>query len=53
LVAILEETGARASAEDRASGIVEEALAAASAVVPDAGMGLLNELGQWALSGSR
>jgi geranylgeranyl pyrophosphate synthase len=53
LVAILDETGARASAEDRASGIVEEALAAASAVVPDAGMGLLNELGQWALSGSR
>ena len=53
LVAILDETGARASAEDRASGMVEDALAAASAVVPDAGMGLLNELGQWALSGSR
>lgn len=53
LVAILDETGARASAESRVALMVEEALAATSAIVPDEGITLLNELGQWALSGNR
>ena len=53
LVAILEETGARASAESRAAQMVEESLATASSVVSPDGMELFRELGQWALSGSR
>ena len=53
LVAILEETGARASAESRAAQMVEESLAAVSSVVSSDGMELISELGQWALSGSR
>ena len=52
LVAILDETGARAAAGERASRLAEEGLAAASVagVSPDR-MGLLRELGDWALAG--
>ena len=53
LVAILDETGARAAAESRAAGLVEEAAEGVSAVVLSQGTGLLSELGQWALSGNR
>ena len=53
LVAILEETGARASAESRAAQMVEESLAAVSSVLSSDGMELISELGQWALGGSR
>ena len=52
LVEILEETGARAAAQERALQLVDEGLAAASGagVSPD-GMDPLRELGHWALSG--
>ncbi len=52
LVEILEETGARAAAEQRTAQLVDEGLAAASRarVSPD-GMDRLRELGNWALSG--
>ena len=53
LVAILEETGARASAESRAAQMVVESLATVSSVISPDGMELISELGQWALSGSR
>ena len=54
LVSILEETGARGAAAERARGLVEEGLAeASSAGVDEGGMGLLRELGEWALSGGR
>ena len=53
LVAILEETGARAVAEERARQLVEEGIAAVSgaALAPD-GTALLRELGEWALAGN-
>ena len=53
LVAILDETGGRAAAESRVALLVEEGLDGASAVVSGEGMGLLNELGQWATGGGR
>ena len=54
LVSILEETGARGAAEERARGLVEAGLAeASSAGVDESGMGRLRELGEWALSGGR
>ena len=54
LVSILEETGARAAAEERAGQLVEEGLTeAASAGVPQGGMEQLRELAQWALAGGR
>ena len=54
LVSILEETGARGAAEERARALVEEGLAEAlSAGVDESGMGRLRELGEWALSGGR
>ena len=54
LVAILDETGARDAAENRARQFADDALAAASAagVSPD-GLELLRELAQWALEGGR
>ncbi len=53
LVAILEESDSRSVAESTARQLVEEGLIAASGSgVPPAGMGLLNELGEWALSGN-
>ena len=53
LVAILEETGARAVAEERARQLMEEGIAAVSgaALAPD-GAALLRELGEWALAGN-
>ena len=53
LVAILEETGSRAVAEDRARELVDAGLSAASVSgLSSAGMGLLGELGEWALEGN-
>ena len=53
LITILEETDARAAAEDRALQLVEDGLAAASeADVSSAGMSLLRELGEWAMEGN-
>ena len=52
LVEILEETGARAASEEQAGRLVDEGLATVSgAGVSPEGMGLLRELGDWALSG--
>ena len=52
LVAILDETGARDAAEDRARHLAEDGLSAAAAVaVPPDGMNLLRELAEWALQG--
>ena len=54
LVSILEETGARGAAEERARVLMEEGLAeVSSAGVDESGMGRLRELGDWALSGGR
>ena len=53
LVAILDETGSRPVAEQRARQLLEEGLAAASgADVSSDGMALLRELGEWALEGN-
>ncbi len=53
LVAILDETGSRPVAEQRARQLLEEGLAAASgADVSSDGMALLYELGEWALEGN-
>ena len=53
LVAILDETGSRPIAEQRARQLLEEGLAAASgANVSFDGMALLRELGEWALEGN-
>ena len=53
LVAILNETGSRHVAEQRARQLLEEGLAAASgADVSSEGMALLRELGEWALEGT-
>ena len=53
LVAILNETGSRPVAEQRARQLLEEGLAAASgANVSSEGMALLRELGEWALEGT-
>ncbi|MYC37073.1 MAG: hypothetical protein F4X66_09200 [Chloroflexi bacterium] len=53
LVAILEETGSRTVAEQRARQLLDEGLAAASgADVSADGMALLRELGEWALEGN-
>ena len=53
LVAILDETGSRPVAEQRARQLLEEGLAAASgAGVSADGMALLLELGEWALEGN-
>ena len=53
LVAILNETGSRPVAEQRARQLLEEGLAAASgADVSSDGMALLRELGEWALEGT-
>ena len=54
LLAILDESGARAAAEDRARQLVEEGLSeATSSGVEDNGMELLRELTEWALAGGR
>ena len=54
LVAIVDETGARTAADDRARQLVEEGLTSASqAGVSQPGMAQLDELAQWALSGER
>lgn len=53
LVAILDETGSRPVAEQRARQLLEEGLAAASgADVSSDGMAVLRELGEWALEGN-
>ena len=53
LVAILDETGSRAVAEDKARELVDDGLAAVSGAGLSAdGMALLRELGEWALQGS-
>ena len=53
MVTILDETGSRAAAEAQAQQLLDDALAAASGVgLPPGGMTLLNELGQWALTGN-
>lgn len=53
LVAILNETGSRPVAEQRARQLLEEGLAAASgADISSDGMALLRELGEWALEGN-
>ena len=53
LVAILNETGSRPVAEQRARQLLEEGLAAVSgADVSSEGMALLRELGEWALEGT-
>ena len=53
LVAILDETGSRPVAEERARQLVEEGLAASSgADISTAGMALLQEMGEWALEGN-
>ena len=52
LVSILEETGARTAAEERAVQLTEEGLSAASSAgISESGMGQLSELAEWALSG--
>ncbi len=52
LVEILEETGARAAANERAARLVDEGLTAVlEAGVSSQGMDLLHELGGWALAG--
>ncbi len=53
LVAILDETGARAAAEGRARHLAEGGLAAAAAAVSPDGMNLLRGLVEWALQGGR
>ena len=54
LLAILDETGARAAAAERARRLVDEGLrAAAGAGLSAEGMGRLQELGEWALAGGR
>ena len=54
LVSILEETGARTAAEERAQELVEDGLGEArSAGVGESGMAQLRELGEWALSGGK
>ena len=54
LVAILEETGARSAADDRARLLAEEAISSASSAgIPSEGMAQLEGLAQWALSGER
>ncbi len=53
LIAILDETGARAAVEGRARQLMEDGLAAATGAVSSDGMGLLRELGEWALEGGR
>ena len=53
LVSILNETGSRPVAEQRARQLLEEGLAAASgADISSDGMALLRELGEWALEGN-
>ena len=53
LVAILNETGSRPVAEQRARQLLEEGLAAASREdISSDGMALLRELGEWALEGT-
>ena len=53
LVAILDETGSRPAAEERARQLLEEGLAAASGEdISSDGMALLRELGEWALEGN-
>ena len=52
LVAILDETGSRDAAEQRARQLAEEGLSAAtSAGISEDGMGALRDLADWALSG--
>ena len=52
LVAILDETGSRAVAEDKARELVGDGLAAVSGAGLSAeGMSLLSEMGEWALEG--
>lgn len=53
MVAILDETGSRNIAEERARQLVEDGIAAASgAELPPDGMAQLRELGEWALEGN-
>ena len=53
LVAILDETGARTVAQDRARELVDAGLSAASAPgLSPSGMQALGELGEWALEGN-
>ena len=53
LVAILDETGSRPVAEQRARQLLEEGLAAVSGEdISSDGMALLRELGEWALEGT-
>lgn len=53
LVAILNETGSRPVAEQRARQLLEEGLAAVSGeAISSDGMSLLRELGEWALEGN-
>ena len=52
LVSILDETGSRPVAEDKARQLIDEGLTAASgAGLTSGGMGLLREMGEWALEG--
>ena len=53
MVAILDETGSRSVAEERARQLMQDGIAEASgAALPPEGMALLNELGEWALEGN-
>ena len=53
LISILEDTGARAGAEDRAQRLLEEGFATLSGSgLSSDGMALLRELGEWALQGN-
>ncbi len=54
LVSILDQTGARAAADERARQLADEGLAAAAAVgISGDGTGALRELAEWALAGGR
>ena len=53
LIEILDESGARSAAEDKAAELVEEGLSAVEPAVGPEGRGLLRELGGWALMDRR